>query len=205
MKKLLSLVSLLVLCICSISTASGPLQKSYQQDWGVSLGSGDSITCIAHYIPDSAPNMPGDLVFDDAPVFADDGSYEYYNEGNPDGWDVAIADDNKSVWLYGPRQTNDQGYSNWWWIYELSFAWTGQEGEDEPLYFDTALYDGGEGSEPVQLWGASGNETDGFSDTEPPYASQEYIDNNYLNPAPEPATLLMLTGGIWFAARRKRG
>jgi hypothetical protein len=171
-------------------------------DWGASFSIGQKVNCVSHYIPQNPDvNIPGSLKFarlEDIDFLEDTSSYY----GDPDTWSFGKSSD--QVYLYGEEITGQQG---WAWGYKLWFEWEEGDVIDNPVYFDTAYYNGEQGSEPLDMWGTVGYQQEGewvWETSEDPYSSQKYIKDNYTNPVPEPASLLLFAGGVWFAARRKR-
>ena len=73
------------------------------QEWGIELMPSESITCIAHYIPDipEIANMD-EVIFTQAPEWTS--SYPFDHESQD--WDTALSEDGKIAYLFGPQITN---------------------------------------------------------------------------------------------------
>ncbi len=191
-----------LLCLGLASRAEATIIYD-QEEWGTTLDADQSITCIAHYIPD-APDVPVSLVFTDVPE-----PTGTYSGGDWTDWETAISDDKKMVYLYGPRETNDEPYDDVeWFSYNLFFQWDDEDpllDPDWPVYIDTALFDGDVGSPATDAWfwkGQPGAWPDNW--TREDYPHNPDWEDDYTNPIPEPATVCLLGLGGFFLMRRRR-
>lgn len=191
-----------LVCLGLSSVASATMVFD-QEEWGTKLDGHQSITCIAHYIPD-VPDVAESLVFEKAPERTDT-----YSVGDWTDWETAISEDQKTVYLYGPRQTNPYDFNDVeWFSYNLFFKWDDADpllDPEWPVYVDTAIFDGGLGSPATDAWFWKG-EPGAWPDN---WVYQEYPHNPnwetvYTNPAPEPATVCLLGLGGFFLMRRRR-
>ena len=202
-KSAMTCASLLLVCLWLTSAAQATIVDA-DEEWGTKLDSGESITCIAHYIPD-VPDVPDSLIFQQAPE-----PTSTYSFGDWDGWETAISADQKMVYLYGPRQTNPTDFNNVeWFSYNLFFQWDDADPNldpDYPVYLDTALFDGGLGSDATDAWfwkGEPGGWPDGWVREEYPH-NPDY-EEDYTNPTPEPMTICLLgLGAALLRKKRKR-
>lgn len=191
----------LLVCLGLVSSVRATSVNAFEQ-WGTKLDSGESITCIAHYIPDT-PDVPVSLVFQKAPE-----PTSTYPFGDWTGWQTAISPGQKMVYLYGPRQTNMTDFNDVrWFSYNLFFNWDGEDPDldpDYPVYLDTALFDGGFGVSTDSAWfwkGEPGGWPDGWVMEEYPH-NPNYVED-YTNPAPEPMTICLLGLGALFLRKRR--
>jgi hypothetical protein len=171
------------------------------EEWGVLLDNGESLTCIAHYIPD-INGIPESLVFSQTPEFTDT-----YTGGDRTGWQTVLSDDQKMVYLYGPRTTNDTGQNDiGWFSYTLFFQWDDEDANLDPtfpVYIDTAVFDGPLGCAFYDEWGWRGKPGPGNGE-DWEYQSEPYYEDGYTNPAPEPMTICLFGLGAVFLRIRKR-
>jgi hypothetical protein len=195
-------VVLIVIIVClSLSSAADAVVVDANEEWGIKLDDGQSLTCIAHYIPD-VEGVPQSLVFETVPEIT-----FTYTAGDWTDWIIAISVDQKALYLYGPANTNNTGYNDvGWFSYKLFFQWDDEDKDldtDFPVYIDTALYSGGIGSEPFDdfFWKGSpgGTWPDDWEKSEEPYD-----DSGYYNPIPEPAMIFLLGIGTLFLRKRRK-
>ena len=197
-KSVITCALVLLVCLGLTSSAQATIVDA-NEEWGTKLDSWESITCIAHYIPNTL-DVPESLVFQWAPE-----PTSTYSSGDWTGWETAISLDQKMVYLYGPRQTNITDFNNVeWFSYNLFFSWDdGDPNLDPvyPVYLDTALFDGGFGVSAHSAWfwkGEPGGWPDSWVGSADPY-----YQGGYTNPAPEPVTICLLGLGSAFLRRRR--
>ena len=105
----------------------------------------------------------------------------------------------------GSQITNNTG-SDQWFNHKLYLQWDDEDPFHDPcypVYFDTAIFDGPEGNPSLNDWGWKGApfgaEQKGYWELSPnPFSGDEYT-----NPVPEPATILIVGLGAFFARKRK--
>ena len=200
MKKSVMICALLLIGLGLTSTARAVIVTG-QEEWGTRLDSGQSITCIVHYIPDT-PDTPQSLIFQQLPepTFT-------YPFGSWDGWETAISADQKMVYLYGPRNTNVSDFNDVeWFSYNLFFQWDDADPNLDlayPVYLDTAVYDGGLCSDATDAWFWKG-EPGGWPDAwvREDYPHNPNYEEDYTNPVPVPATIYLLGLGAAFLRRK---
>jgi hypothetical protein len=206
MKNILFTMIFIMLFNCKFSVAVFVGNGPYQEIMKVRLNTGSSITCIANYIPDISP-IADELHFIQKPEFADKSDYTYKGDAEQDGWSASIeeTDKPKSVWISGNKMTNSEGYADWWWIYEIFFDYSNNSATDT-VYIDTVMYNGdGGGDVPDgKIWRSSGVYDSGSDSWTWESLDVSADDVDYTNPVPEPASLVILSGGILFVFRRKR-
>jgi len=192
----------LVLLVCLGLASSARAEIKYGNDaWDIRLNSGQSITCVAHFVWSS-------IEFNDVPIQLVLPGYEGGNWVDI-GWQAALSPDNKIAYMCGPPSTNTTGddYLKWF-AYTLSYQWDDAvEDPDWPVYIDTAIYNGPPGSEPIDYWGYKGIPGDPNSwryRDEPYYMDEpEYDEHFFDNPAPEPMTICLLGLGALFLRKRR--
>ncbi|MHC4530499.1 MAG: hypothetical protein ACYSXD_02920, partial [Planctomycetota bacterium] len=195
MKKLFVVcLSGVLVCLVFGVFAQATIIETGDDDWWLGLESGQSFTCVAHYVW-------GGVEFTQAPVINE----IYYDPDNTiwDFWDSEISLDNTIVYLNGPQVTNTSGSSTPILNYQLYYQWDlDLVDPDYPVYVDTAIYDGLLGSEPVAYWGWRGipGDPNSWEYRETPYVQDEewYEEGFFANPAPEVTTLSLLGFGALF-------
>lgn len=210
MKRLVT-ACILVFWVCFGLTSSALADiHYYQEDWGITLDANQSITCVAHFV------WYG-IEFNDVPNQVPAGVYPDYDNGgrwNEIGWEASLSSDNKIAYVAGPQVTNNTDVNNLgWFVYTLSYLWDDADPNYDPnwpVYIDTAIYDGPYGSDPIESWGWRGTPGDpnSWENSIDPYVINEpwYTDDFFDNPAPEPATICLLSLGtaFIFVTRRRR-
>lgn len=198
-KSVITCALVFLVCLGLASSVQAEIVDA-NEEWGIKLDSGQSLTCIAHYIPDVV-TIPESLIFtsEPEPTFR-------YTGGNWDGWQMVLSADNKMVYLYGPRNTNDTGNDNVkWFSYNLFFSWDDEDPNldpDYPVYIDTAVFNGGFGCDSFaeEFWkGKPGGWPDNWVGPADPY-----YQGGYTNPAPEPMTICLLGLGAAFLRKSLR-
>ncbi len=193
------------LLVCSGLTSSARAATIDANDeWGITLDSGQSITCIAHYVWSSVEftNLP-EQIWGKYPEYENGGRWEDI------GWQAALSPDNKIAYMYGPQSTNTTEYNDLgWFAYILSYQWDDVVADPNyPVYIDTALYNGPFGSAPIDYWGWRGTpgDPDGWQYRDEPYYKDElgYKEGFFSNPAPEPMTICLLGLGAAFLRKRR--
>ena len=199
-KSAMTCASLLLVCLWLTSAARATIVDA-NEEWGGTLGPGESFTCIAHYIPDT-PDIPEGLIFEQAP----DWTGTYWFNWEAAGWDTALADEGKTAYLYGPRLTNDTSNAVDVFSFELFYQWDDAvEGFDPnwPVYQDVAIFDdltltadyGWKGT-PGGTW---------HEPNEVTYMQQYYPESDpYENPIPEPVTICLLGLGTALLIKKRR-
>jgi hypothetical protein len=173
----------------------------YGQDaWDIRLDSGQSITCIAHFVW-------GSVEFNDVPIQL---NWSEYIGGDWEdiGWEAMLSADSNIAYICGPQITNTTGIDDAnWFAYNLSYKWDDAiEDPSWPVYIDTAIYNGPYGSAPIDYWGWRG--TPGIPESwqyrDEPYAKDQpwYTEEFFDNPAPEPMTICLLGLGAVFLRKR---
>jgi len=197
----------LVLLVClGLTSITQAVTVTGQEEWGINLYSGESLTCIAHYVWDS-------VVFNDVPEQTD--TYTGGGIWGDIGWQAVLLDADRMIvdtggmiaCIYGPTITG--GLVPELFSYNLFFQWDDAVADPlYPVYIDTAIYDGPYGSEPTNYWGWRGIPGDPGSweyRAEPYYKDEPgYEEGFYNNPIPEPSTLLLLgLGGLALVRNRR--
>jgi len=190
MKKVFVLFTAAV-CLYLTSAAHATLVDA-SNNWEINQISGISqLSCIVHNIPDIASS----LVFTEDPVFVSgDPSYP----GDFSQWQIELSSDKKTVYLLGPV-TSDYRFK-----YTLSYQWDDAvANSDYPVYIDTAIFCGDEGTLSLKEWGWKGN---------PSLNNWVYQDHSYkggepytspYDPLPEPITILVLGLGAVLLGKNK--
>lgn len=203
MKKSVTTYTLVLLMCFGLASSARAEIVDGNDAWDIRLNSGQSITCIAHYVWSS-------VEFSDVPIqIIGLPGYEAGEPWGDIGWQAALSSDNKIAYMYGPQITNTTVYDNLkWFAYTLFYQWDDAvEDPDWPVYVDTALYDGPIGSAPTDYWGWRG--TPGIPSSwqyqDEPYYKDEpgYTEDFFDNPAPEPMTICLLGLGTAFLRKRR--
>jgi hypothetical protein len=159
------------------------------QEWVMGMDPGISITCVSYFIPD-APNVPSSLIFTQPPEWTNTVSFDYITEG----WDTALTDANKTVYLFGPEITNSgAGYLSIF-SYRLYYQWDDEDVVDYPVYLDIVVFNDDEVVYDSSRWGTPGSSYEWSEDT---------LDGPYENPLPEPMTICILGLGTVFLIKRR--
>jgi hypothetical protein len=199
MKKSAITYSIVSLVLLGLALPARATIQYGQDDWDVRLNSGQSITCIAHFVWSS-------VEFNDVPIQLDLSGY-MGGDWVDIGWEAALSPDKKIAYICGPTSTNTTGNDHVkWFAYNLSYQWNDTvEDPDYPVYIDTAIYNGPPGSEPIDYWGRRG--TPGIPSSweyrDEPYAKDQpwYTEDFFDNPAPEPMTICLLGLGAVFCRK----
>jgi len=169
------------------------------QDWYKNFDAGESVTCIAFY-------GLGSVEFTQAPEWL-------FNEWTPPynhdivGWELALADEGKTAYLFGPRATNILGDPREWFAFELFYQWDDGAPDFDPnypVYQDMAIFDGPFGSEPTFAVGWRGTPGGAWEYRDgDPYSGPYQTEEPYTNPTPEPVAIFMFGLGAAFLRTRR--
>ncbi len=179
-------------CLYLASAAQATLVEA-NNDWGINQISGISqLSCIVHHIPDIASS----LVFTEGPAFIN-GDPSYPDDFSQ--WQTELSLDKKTICLLGPV-TSDYRFK-----YTLFYQWDDAVANpDYPVYIDTAIFNGSEGTLSLKEWSWRGNPAE--------ILSWEYQDHSYNSgepytsphdPLPEPITILVLGLGAVLLGKTK--
>ena len=147
-----------------------------------------TITCISYFIPDT-PNVPDSLIFTQPPQWTNSVPFDHITEG----WDTAMTDANKTVYLFGPPITNNEPDPAYIFSYKLFFQLEEEEVVDYPVYLDIVVFNGDDIIYDSSRWGTPGS----------PYQwSEDLLDGPYENPVPEPMTVCILGLGTVLLIKR---
>lgn len=184
-KSLTAYVLVFLVCWGLTSSAQATLVYDNEEVWMI-MDPYTSITCISYFIPD-IPNMPDSLIFAQAPQWTSSIYFDY----NSAGWDMVLADENKTACIFGPEITNSGSSYLPVFSFELYYQWDDADPNHDPnypLYLDAVVFDDdiiisdnsyrGEPGEPYESGDVTWQEQNGG----PPYE----------NPVPEPATVCLL-------------
>jgi len=193
----------LVLLVCLwLTSAARATIVDGNDKWEMPLEPGQTITCVAYFIPDIPAIVPESLVFDVCrpPEWTD--SYPFDYEGL--GGDTAVSEDGKAAYLYGPEIYND---TEWPWdlfSYSLFYQWDDEDlyyNKNNPVWVDIAGFNGMELYADGSVRGIPGGPWDTVNDD----TWKEQYDHEsdpYENPIPEPMTICLL--GLGTALLRKK-
>ena len=188
----------LVLLVCLGLTLSAQAAiVDANDEWGMVLQAGESFTCLAHFIPD-IPNVSSSLIFAQPPEWTD----TYWFDWEAAGWDVALADGNKTAYLFGPEITNSGPNPLDIFSYKLYYQWD-DEGLDfdpnYPIYLDWVAFNG-----PTIIGDNSYRRTAaGVWEKYDVTWREQYGGSPYENPVPEPMTICLLGFGTAFLRKRR--
>jgi len=201
-KSVMTYVLVFMMCLGLTSTAARATIVDAIVEWGVRLDSWESITCIAHYIPDT-PDTPQSLIFQQVPE-----PTPTYTWGDWTGWETVISADQKMVYLYGPLNTNESDFDDVkWFSYNLYFQWDDADPDLDPvypIYVDMVFFDGPLGSNASKDWfwkGKPGGWPDAWLREDHPHNPNH--EEDYKNPIPEPVTICILGLGAVFVRKRR--
>ena len=198
-KSVMTCILVLLVCLGLTSVAQAILVTG-SDEWEVTLGLGEPLTTIAHYVW-------GGVVFTAVPEQTD--THTAGGDWDLIGWQAELSPDNTIAYIYGPTITG--GPDPYLFSYEIFYQWDDMAvGFDSnyPVYTDTAVYDGPYGSEPTNYWGVrftpGDSDPDSWDWRADPYYKDEpgYEEGFYDNPAPEPMTICLL--GLGTALLRKK-
>lgn len=192
MKKVRILCLSVIVSLGFSSAVNAAIVDANETGW-MRLDDGQSINCIAHYIPDIT-GVTDTLIFSAAPQFNDTPGYV----GDYTGWQTVLSPDQKMVYMYGPLNTNDTGIDDVeWFSYTLFVQWDDEnlQDPDRPVYIDAAYFDGDFGTASFGEWFARGEPGNPSSWI---YNWESSHSGPYTNPAPvpEPTMIGLLAFGI---------
>ncbi|MHC4571649.1 MAG: hypothetical protein ACYS0C_06195 [Planctomycetota bacterium] len=199
-KSVMTCASLLLVCLWLTSSAQATLIQG-DDDWKQPLEAGQTVTCVAHFIPDVPAIVPDSLIFVQAPEWTLTWPFDYATYG----WDTAISEDGKAAYLYGPALTNDTLQAWQLFSYSLFYQWDDEDphyNENNPVWVDVAVFSGQELFEDGAVRGIPGGPWDHYySDT----WRETYVSGSdpYENPIPEPVTICLLGLGVAFLRKRR--
>jgi hypothetical protein len=187
--------SALLVCSGLTSSARATIVDVNQEAY-MMIEPSTAITCIAYFIPD-VPNVPGSLMFPQPPQWTDMIPFDH----EAAGWNTALADGNKTVYIFGPEIANTGPSSLSVFSYKLYYQW--DDGDPNynpsyPVYLDTVVFDGGAIVSETARRGTLGS-----YETNPGTWQEEYGGPPYENPAPEPMTICLLGLGAAFLRKRR--
>lgn len=198
-KSVITCALVLLVCLGLTSSAQAAIVDG-NDEWKQPLEPNQTITCVAHFIPDIPTVVPDDLVFTKAPEWTDTYPFDYIGAG----WDTVMSEDGKVAYLYGPAITNDTLLSWDLFSYHLFYQWDDEDlyyDKDNPVWVDIAVYNGEELFVDGSVRGIPGGPWDDVYDE----TWKEQYDpgsDPYENPVPEPVTICLLGLGSAFLRRR---
>jgi hypothetical protein len=182
MKKSVIIDIFVLVCLILTSSARAVIIDA-NDEWLMPLGPYQTITCVAHFIPDIPTVVPESLLFTKAPEWTEAYPFDY----------VKIA------YLYGPAITNDTSLSWDLFSYSLFYQWDDDDpyyDEKYPVWVDIAVFNGSVLVVDGSVRGIPGGPWDDVYDVT--------WGGPYDNPVPEPMTICLLGLGTLFLKKRHR-
>jgi hypothetical protein len=187
----------LFLLVFVLFSASGvfAVVADCNEEWGIYLDEYESITCVAFFAHEG-------MVFDETPVFTD--TYEDYkfddNYAGYNPWDTAespeLSVDGLAAYIWGPVQREPFGFQPLaWFSVELYYQWD----QDYPIIIDVVMF-----NEETVVSSSGWKNTTGDSSAWQ-YNEEQFAEEPYTNPVPEPATMVILALGAGMLRIRKNG
>jgi hypothetical protein len=198
-KSVITYATALLVCLgLTLSARAVPI-IDVNEEWGMILQPGESLTCLAHFIPAIPGIVPASLIFTQPPQWTN--SYPFNYEAA--GWDTALTDMNKTAYLFGPEITNS-GPDPWYlFSYKLYYQWDGEGTDydpDYPAYLDWVAFDGSTIIRNDAWRRTAGGVWEKYYDVT--WREQHYPESEpYENPAPEPMTICLLGFGAAFCRK----
>jgi len=202
MKSLLISYALGILLSLGLNSVGQATIVEGSDEWLQPLEPGQTITCVAHFIPDVPAIVPETLIFTEAPEWTLSYPFDYVSLG----WNTAISEDGKVAYLYGPEITNDTAQPWQLFSYSLFYQWDDEDphyNENNPVWVDIAVFRNQQLFADGAVRGIPGGPWDDVQDD----TWKEQYDpgsDPYENPIPEPATVCLLGLGGFFLMRRRR-
>jgi hypothetical protein len=199
-KSVMTCASLLLVCLWLTSGAWATIVDA-NDEWLMKLEPEQTITCVAHFIPDIPTVVPDSLVFTKAPEWTDAYPFNYVGAG----WDTAISEDGKAAYLYGPEIYNDTNGLWQLFSYSLFYQWDDEDpyyDENYPVWVDIAVFNDQELLVDGSVRGIPGGPWDDVN--EDTWKEQYDPESDpYINPIPEPMTICLLGLGTVFLRKRR--
>ena len=198
-KSVMTCALVLLVCLWLTSGAWATIVDA-NDEWLMPLEPDQTVTCVAHFIPDIPAVVPDSLVFTEAPEWTDAYPFNYVGAG----WDTAVSEDGKAAYLYGPAIYNNTNGPWDLFSYSLFYQWDDKDpyyDENNPVWVDIAVFNGMELYADGSVRGIPGGPWDDVNDE----TWKEQYDpesDPYENPIPEPMTICLL--GLSAALLRKR-
>ncbi len=197
-KSAMTCALVLLVCLWLTSAARATIVDA-NESWTMKLQPGETFTAIAHFIPD-VPGVPDSLIFPDTPDWI-----ELFDPGAL-AWDVALADEGKTAYLYGPAITNVELSEIPIFSYMLYSQWDDEDpdfDENYPVYLDVVVFNDLEIVRDFALRGLPHGPWDTVN--EDTWKEQYDPESNpYINPIPEPMTICLLGLGTALLRKKRR-
>ncbi len=187
-----------LVCFGLVSSAQATTVDA-NEGWEMALQPSESITCIAHFIPD-VPNVPASLIFLQAP----DWIQQFVPEAH--SWETALADEGRTAYLFGPAITNDASDPLDIFEYRLYYQWDDEDPDFDPnypVYLDVVVFDD---QEIIRDFAYRGIPDGPYDPVNPTTWKEQYYPESdpYDNPVPEPMTICLLGLGVAFLRKSRR-
>ena len=194
-KSVMTYALVLLVCLWLTSAARATIVDA-NESWTMKLQPGETFTAIAHFIPD-VPGVPDSLIFPDTSDWI-----ELFDPGALT-WDVGLADEGKTAYLYGPAITNDTDSDLPIFSYKLYYQWDDEDVVDYPVYLDVVVFNDLEIVRDFALRGLPHGPWD--EPNEDTWKEQHDPESDpYINPIPEPMTICLLGLGTALLIKKRR-